>query len=57
MNEHMLVHYSVLHNDDCIIAKIFQRKDITLTRNRVIRICKYPSAICIGLLLGTMCCL
>ena len=40
-------------------TKIFRRKDITLTRNRVIRIqnTKYPSATYSGLLIGTMCCL
>ena len=26
-------------NDSILVSKIFRRKDITLTRNRVIRIC------------------
>ena len=41
-------------------TKDFRRKDITLTRNRVIRICIqniYPGATYSGLLLGTMRCL
>ena len=35
---HMLNICSTTHTH-CVLTKIFRRKDITLTRNRVIRIC------------------